>query len=87
VSESVVVRRSGGFVGRTVEGALDLSADDERVPEVRDLLDRIEVATLPPPVPRPDRYVYDFDLAGAHCQLIEDQLTDDLRRLAELLLP
>ncbi len=87
MSGSVVVRRSGGFVGRTVEGALDLGADDERVSEVRDLLDRIDVATLPPPVPRPDRYVYDFDLAGARCQLVEDQLTDDLRRLVELVLP
>ena len=87
MSESVVVRRSGGIVGRIVEGALDLGAEDERVSEVRDLLERIDVATLPAPAPRPDRYVYDFDLAGTHCQLVEDQLTDDLRRLAELVLP
>ncbi len=87
VSEPVVVRRSGGLLGRTVEGALDLASGDERVPEVRELVDRIDPAALPAPEPRPDMYVYDFDLVGTRCQVVEVQLTDDLRRLAELLIP
>ena len=86
MTDPVVVRRSGGFLGRTVEGSLDLDSDDVRVPEVRELLDRIDPAVLPAPEPQPDRYVYDFHLTGTSCQVGEAQLTDDLRRLAELLI-
>lgn len=86
MSESVAVRRSGGFLGHTVEGAVDLASPDVRVPEVRDLLDRIDVGLLPAAEPQPDRYVYDFDLAGVPVQVGEGQLTAELRRLADLLI-
>ena len=40
----VHVRRTGGFAGRTAEGSVDLASHDARVPEVRTLVDRIDLA-------------------------------------------
>ena len=36
--------------------------------------------------PYPDHYVYDFDLCGACATVPEQHLTDDLRRIADLVL-
>ncbi|WP_122818757.1 protealysin inhibitor emfourin [Nocardioides pantholopis] len=82
----VRVRRSGGFAGLTAAGELDLDSDDERRGEVAGLVDRIELGRLSGGPPRPDMFVYDFDVRGQHARLPEQDLTPDLRRLAELLL-
>jgi hypothetical protein len=83
----VTVRRTGGFAGLVASGELDLDGDDDpRAGEVRALLDRIDVRGMAGGLPHPDRYVYAFDLDGAHVTLPEQHLTDDLRRLAALLL-
>jgi len=82
----VAVRRTGGFAGRTTSGEADLAADDPRGGELRELIDRIDLAAVPGGAPQPDRYVYDFDLGGRRAVVPEQHLTDDLRRLVELLL-
>ena len=56
------------------------------MPEVRSLVDRIDVAALQPGPPQPDRYVYEVDLCGERASVPEQQLTDELRRLVTLLL-
>ncbi len=83
----VWVRRTGGFAGRTSEGALDLEGDDERVPEVRSLVERIDLAQVAAGRPHPDMFVYDFDLCGRRAAHVPEQhLTPDLSRLAVLVL-
>ena len=82
----VVVRRTGGFAGRTTEGSVDLTSHDARVPEVRTLVDRIDLAHVPGGNPHPDMFVYDFDLCGRRAQVPEQHLTPDLSRLAVIVL-
>ncbi len=82
----VVVRRTGGFAGRTTEGAVDLTSHDARVPEVRSLVDRIDLAHVPGGNPHPDMFVYDFNLCGRCAQVPEQHLTPDLSRLAVIVL-
>jgi Zn-dependent metalloprotease len=83
----VAVRRSGGFVGSTVEGQVDLDGpDDDVVSEVRELVGRIDLAAVAAGLPHPDMYSYVFDLGGARATVPEQHLTPELRRLAELLL-
>lgn len=83
----VAVRRSGGFVGSTVEGQVDLDGpDDDVVAEVRELVDRIDLAAVAAGLPHPDMYSYVFDVAGTRATVPEQNLTPELRRLAELLL-
>jgi hypothetical protein len=82
----VRVRRGGGFAGRTTEGEVDLDGDDARVGELRDLVARIDLSRLRPSRPQPDRFVYDVDLAGSTARVLEQDLTDDLRRVVRLVL-
>ena len=82
----VEVRRSGGIVGRTVTGSLDLDGDDPRAGEVRDLVGRVDLASVAPGRMHPDAFVYDFVVAGRSTRVVGSDLPDDLRRLAELLL-
>jgi hypothetical protein len=83
----VAVRRSGGFVGSTVEGQVDLDGpDDDVVAEVRELVGRIDLAAVAAGLPHPDMYSYVFDVAGTRATVPEHHLTPELRRLAELLL-
>jgi hypothetical protein len=82
----VRVRRTGGFIGRAVEGSLDLAGPDERVPEVRRLLAALDLPKAPAGRAWPDMYTYAFDLDGARVTVAEHLLTPDLRRLADLLL-
>ena len=82
----VRVRRTGGFLGRAVEGQVDLSSGDERVPEVRAIVEELSGAVSTPARPHPDMYSYEFDLAGRRISCPEHLLSADLRRLAELLL-
>ncbi len=87
VAGVVAVRRSGGFVGATVEGQVDLDGpDDDLVVEVRDLLGRIDLAAVAGGRPYPDMYSYVFDVGGTRATVPEHQLTPELRRLADLLL-
>ena len=85
--EVVAVRRSGGFIGSTVIGEVDLDRpDDDRVGELRSLVDRIDLTNVAGGRPYPDMYSYEFDLRGSHVTVPEHELTPELRRLAELVL-
>ncbi|HEY0889110.1 MAG TPA: protealysin inhibitor emfourin [Nocardioides sp.] len=87
-SPIVFVRRTGGLAGMISEGSVNLETRDERVPELQALVERVDVAAVGEraPAPAPDRFVYDFDLCGASCQVGEQDLTQELRRIADLLL-
>jgi hypothetical protein len=82
----VVVRRTGGFAGLPASGELDLDGDDPRVPEVVSLVEAVDLHAVAGGPPRPDRYVYSFDVCGDRATVPEQHLTDELRRLAELVL-
>ena len=82
----VAVRRSGGFLGRTTAGEVDLDRGDLRADELAALVDRVDLATVAGGVPKPDMYVYDFDLCGSRATVPEHHLTHDLRRIADLVL-
>jgi Zn-dependent metalloprotease len=83
----VAVRRTGGFVGTTVEGQVDLDGpDDDRVGEVRELVGRIDLAAVASARTYPDMYSYVFVVGGTRATVPEQALTPELRRLAELLL-
>ncbi len=85
-ADRVAVRRTGGFAGLTTQAHVDLAADP-RAGELRDLVERIDLARVTGSAPQPDRFVYDFDLCGDRATLCEQDLTDDLRRVADLVLP
>ena len=53
---------------------------------MRALLDRIDVHALRGGLPHPDMYVYELDLLGQRATVAEQHLTDELRRLVELVL-
>ncbi len=82
------VRRTGGFVGRMVEGAVDLTPADDRTPELESLVGRIDLTSVSrgPGGAHADRFTYEFDLDGAQRTIREQDLTGDLRRVAELVL-
>ena len=84
--DRVAVRRTGGFAGHTAEAGVDLT-EDPRGSELRDLVDRIDLGEVVGSPPQPDRFVYDFDLCGDHATVCEQDLTADLRRVADLVLP
>jgi len=82
----VRVRRTGGFAGLVAEGEVDLDADQRRGPELAELLDRIDLRGVAAGDPKPDMYVYAFDLCGDRATVPEQHLTADLRRVADLVL-
>ena len=82
----VAVRRSGGFAGRSVDGAVDLDSDDPRTGELRHLVDTIDLRGVTGGRPHPDMFVYAFDLCGSQATVPEQHLTDELRRVASLVL-
>ncbi|MBD8868357.1 M4 family metallopeptidase [Nocardioides donggukensis] len=82
----VEVRRSGGLLGRTVTGHVDLGGSDPRAGEVRELIDRVDPESVPTGSPHPDGYVYVVSTQRWTVQLVESDLTGDLRRLVDLLL-
>jgi len=86
-ADVVEVRRSGGIMGRTEHGSVDLRRDDPRVGEVRELVARVDLTAIREVPAQPDRYVYTFCVAGCEVQVPEQELTGDLRRLASLVLP
>jgi Zn-dependent metalloprotease len=82
----VHVSRSGGFAGLRVSGSLDLHADDDRAADARSLVSRIDFTQVAQRLPRPDMFVYEFRAPGHRVAVAEQDLTDDLRRLASLVL-
>ena len=83
----VRVRRTGGFIGRPVESTLELDGDDPRSTEIAALIDRVDPAGLRETPQQPDRFSYEFDLDdGRTLNVREQDLTDDLRRIADLVL-
>jgi hypothetical protein len=78
------VRRSGGFAGLTLTGSI--GEDDPRMAEAEALLRRIDFAAATRSAPQPDRFSYVFVLDGREIAVQEQDLTDDLRRLADLAL-
>ncbi len=82
----VRVRRSGGFIGRSVEAAVDLDSDDDRAGELRDLVGRVRGRQTKGSTPYPDGFTYDFDLDGETRRVFERDLTPELRRIADLVL-
>jgi hypothetical protein len=82
----VSVRRTGGFAGRVAEGSVDLASEDDRVPELRSLVDRVDLARVAGGDPHPDMYVYAFDLCGHRAEVPEHHLTPDLSRIAVIVL-
>lgn len=85
-TRTVHVRRTGGFAGRVADGEVDLDADDARGPELAELVDRIDLREVSSGTPRPDMFVYAFDLCGDRATVPEQHLTGDLRRVADLVL-
>jgi Zn-dependent metalloprotease len=85
VTGRVAVTRTGGFAGVRQSGELTLGADP-RTDEVSSLLHRIDLRDVTPSRPQPDRFVYTFDVDGQQVVVGEQDLTDDLGRLARLLL-
>jgi hypothetical protein len=85
-TRTVQVRRTGGFAGLTVDGEVALDTDDLRASELAELVDRIDLREVAGGDPKPDMYVYAFDLCGDRGTVPEQYLTADLRRVAELVL-
>jgi Zn-dependent metalloprotease len=81
----LVVRRSGGFAGITQRGSADLDRDP-RAPQIRTLLSRIDFAVAASSDAQPDRYSYDFELAGRRVTVYEQDMTREMSELVELLL-
>jgi hypothetical protein len=65
---------------------VDIDGDDDRAEELRLLVTRVDVASVPGGAAGADRFVYDFDLCGDRCRVPEQHLTADLRRIADLIL-
>ncbi len=82
----VQVARSGGFAGLNKEGAVDLDSTDPRAPRVRRLVQRIDFRAVGGGEPKPDRFVYRFGYLGTQTQVHEQELTEDLRELARIVL-
>ena len=85
-SERLEVRRTGGFAGIAVSGEVDLQRD-ARAAEVRELLDRIDLAAAASAgEPQPDRFVYALRVGGEEVVVQEQALTPELSRLVSLVL-
>ena len=82
----VRVRRTGGIAGRTIEGEVDLASGDPRTSAVRDLLGRLDLAMPSPSDTFPDAFSYTFEVGGRSLTVPQQHLSDDQRRLADLVL-
>lgn len=91
---TVRVQRSGGFAGRVAEASVDLDEVERRaegeLAELPRLVARVQqqgdLAAGRPTTPMPDMFLYDLDLCGSRARLPEHQLSDDLRRIVDLVL-
>ena len=82
----VRVRRTGGIAGRTVEGSVDLSADDPRAAAARDLVGRLDLSRPADSETFPDAFCYTFEVGDRAVTVPQHHLSDDQRALADLLL-
>ena len=82
----VRVRRTGGIAGRTIEGSVDLSADDPRASAARDLVDRLDLSRPLESATFPDGFSYTFEVRGRSVTVPQQELSDDQRALVDLLL-
>ena len=82
----VRVRRTGGIAGRTLEGSVDLSADDPRAASARELVDRLGLSAEVDAETFPDAFSYTFEVGGRAVTVPQQRLSDDQRALADLLL-
>jgi Zn-dependent metalloprotease len=82
----VRVRRTGGIAGRTLEGSVDLSADDKRAASARVLVDRLELSAEVDAEMFPDAFSYTFEVGGRAVTVPQQRLSNDQRALADLLL-
>ena len=81
------VRRTGGFAGLTTSSEVDLSNPDPALAEVRDLLARADFSHVRGGDPKPDMFVYEFQVDDAEpIRVPEQNLTDDLAALARAVL-
>ncbi|MGZ4446964.1 MAG: protealysin inhibitor emfourin [Nocardioides sp.] len=85
-SRTLRIRRTGGFAGLTSDASLDLDGPDPRAEEARALVGRLDLRGLRSGTPHPDGYVYELDVDGQRASVPEQHLTEDLRRLVDLLL-
>jgi hypothetical protein len=83
----VRVRRTGGIAGRTLEGEIDLSAEDDRAVAAREILERLDLTTPPPETPPvPDAFSYTFEVGDRSVTVPQQHLTEAQRALADLVL-
>lgn len=82
----VEVRRTGGLLGRTETGTVDLRTEDPRAGLVAELVTRVDFAAFTSSAGQPDRFVYTFRLSGREVRVPEQELTGELRRLARVVL-
>lgn len=73
----VSVVRSGGFAGIEKRG----EGDTDRDPVLRRLVERVDLAAVPPPGRIPDQFTYEIDIGGEHAVVGEARLTGPLREL------
>ncbi|MFJ9391621.1 M4 family metallopeptidase [Nocardioides sp. NPDC101246] len=79
----VRVRRSGGFLGRTKEGAAELAPSAAQVATVRNLVAGGATASKPKGA---DRYIYEFEVDGRTVVVHEGDMSPELRAVANELL-
>ena len=82
----VRVRRTGGIAGRTLEGSVDLAADDPRAGAARALVDRLELTPPSDGETFPDAFSYTFEVDGDSVTVPQHRLSTDQRALADLVL-
>lgn len=83
----VEVRRSGGLLGRTTAGQVDLAGGGARAEAVRALVAGLDLRGAHQGLPHPDMFVYTFSVPGQPTVSVpEHELTDELRHLAALVL-
>jgi hypothetical protein len=82
----VRVRRTGGIAGLTIEGEVDLASEDPRAATARDLLGRLDLTMSSPTETFPDAFSYTFEVGGRSVTVPQQHLSDDQRRLADLVL-
>ncbi|MFD4324843.1 M4 family metallopeptidase [Nocardioides sp. NPDC058538] len=79
----VKVRRSGGFLGRTKEGAAELAPSAAHVAALRNL---VAGGAAPSKPKGADRYIYEFEVDGRTVVVHEGDMSPELRAVANELL-
>jgi Thermolysin metallopeptidase, alpha-helical domain/Thermolysin metallopeptidase, catalytic domain len=81
----VAVQRRGGFAGLVREGRLDLQ-NDPHAEEVRDLLRHVDLHSISPTEPKPDRFIYTVEFGHVRVNVGEQDLTPELNRVVQIVL-